>query len=75
MRELSISDMHIVSGGYTETQCTSGLAAAGGVFGALLGAGFGAGFGAGLGIALGTAAGQIICPATNNGNTSEDGDG
>lgn len=71
MRELSISDMHIVSGGYTETQCTSGLAAAGGVFGALLGAGFGAG----LGIALGTAAGQIICPATNNGNTSEDGDG
>lgn len=72
MRELTIDDMQLISGGeYTETQCVSGLTGAGAAIGAVLGGAVGFGIGA----AAGQAAGQIICPMTNNGNSSEDGDG
>lgn len=72
MKELTIDDLYIISGGaYTETQCVSGMTGAGAAIGALLGGAVGFG----LGAAAGQAAGQIICPMTNNGNLSEDGDG
>lgn len=78
MKELTIHEMQLVSGGeYTEAQCVAGLMGAGAAAGAMLGAGVGFTIGA----AAGQAVGQIICPATNNGNsytnnsTSEDGDG
>lgn len=78
MKELTINEMQLVSGGeYTETQCIAGITGAGAAMGAMI-----AGpVGFGVGTAVGTAVGQIICPATNNGNSytdnssSEDGDG
>lgn len=71
MKELTIDDMQVISGGATETQCVSGVTGAGAVFGAMLGGAVGFGIGAAAGQALG----QAICPMTNNGNSSEDGDG
>ena len=60
MKELTINDMNIISGGaYTETQCVSGMTGAGAVIGALLGGAVGFG----LGAAAGQAAGQCSARA------------
>ncbi|YCO59805.1 hypothetical protein ACL9Z5_003086 [Acinetobacter calcoaceticus] len=72
MRELSISEYNVISGGMTESQCVGTATIVGGVIG---GVATGSAAGVGIGATIGNIVGGVICaPITDNQN-SEDGDG
>lgn len=72
MRELSISEYNVISGGMTETQCVSAATGVGGLLGGLATRNIA---GVGVGMTIGNIVGGLICAPITDTQSSEDGDG
>ncbi|ENV38176.1 hypothetical protein F959_00940 [Acinetobacter venetianus RAG-1 = CIP 110063] len=71
MRELSIFEYSVISGGMTESQCVGAATIVGGVVGGIATRNPA---GVGVGATIGNIVGGIICAPITNNQSSEDGD-